>query len=95
MNRFVVIWVAVGVFTGGRLLQSQETRGQIFGRVSDQSSAAVTGASVEITNVDTNTTVKLETNSTGYYEANLLLPGNYQVTVEAAGFKRHVRSGLV
>src|SRR5688572_27087156 len=75
-------------------LHAQETRGQIFGRVGDQSGAAVVGASIAITNVDINTTTKLSSNSTGYYEANLLLPGNYQVSVEAPGFKRSVRTGL-
>ncbi|MBI3680345.1 MAG: carboxypeptidase regulatory-like domain-containing protein, partial [Acidobacteria bacterium] len=32
---------------------------------------------------------------TGYYEANLLLPGGYQVTVEATGFRTSIRRGIV
>ncbi|MBI3472937.1 MAG: carboxypeptidase regulatory-like domain-containing protein [Candidatus Solibacter usitatus] len=67
----------------------------ILGRVLDPQSSAVTNASVAVTNVETNTTVRLTSNDTGYYEANLLLPGNYQVAVEAPGFKRTVRSGIV
>src|ERR1051326_8825403 len=68
-------------------LGGQETRGMIFGRVLDPLSSAVAGATVVVTNVESNTSVHLTTNETGYYEAILLLPGNYQVTAEAAGFK--------
>jgi hypothetical protein len=67
----------------------------IFGRVLDPQSGAVPGTAVLVTNVETNTAVRLTANDTGYYEANLLLPGSYQVTAEAAGFKKLVRSGIV
>ncbi len=72
----------------------QETRGQIAGRVLDASSAVVAGATVTVTNKDTNTSLQLTTNDTGYFEANLLMPGSYDVAVEATGFKRSLRSGL-
>jgi len=73
---------------------AQETRGAIFGRVLDPQSAAITGAKVSVSNLDTNTIVRVQSNETGYYEANLLLPGNYQVTVEATGFKTINRKGV-
>lgn len=60
----------------------QETRGTIFGRVLDPQNAAVVGAAVTVTNVDTNAATRLRSNETGYFEANLLIPGNYQVTAE-------------
>ena len=53
------------------------------------------GVSVTITNVDTNVSATLTTNSTGYYQAPLLLPGNYRVTAELQGFKTSVRSGII
>src|SRR5262249_38695020 len=77
------------------LLPGQETRGMIYGRVLDPQSSAVAGASVTVTNTDTNTSTHLRTNETGYYEANLLLPGNYRVAVDAAGFQGFVRTGIV
>jgi hypothetical protein len=77
------------------LLLGQETRSMIFGRVLDPQSSAVAGASVLVTNAGTNVAVKLTTNDTGYYEANLLLPGDYRVVVEASGFKKAIRSGIV
>ena len=44
-------------------------------------------SAVTITNVDTNVSTTLTTNSTGYYQAPLLLPGNYRVTRRAAGLQ--------
>ncbi len=73
---------------------AQETRGSIIGRVVDPQGSAVPGASITVTNAGTNTTVNLTTNSTGYYEAGLLLPGTYRVTVEAPGFKKSLRTGI-
>jgi hypothetical protein len=73
---------------------SQDTRGAITGTVTDSQQAVVGGASVLITNVGTNTVARLTTNASGYYEAPLLLPGSYSVTVEMSGFKRSVRSGI-
>jgi hypothetical protein len=75
-------------------LAAQETRGTIFGRVLDPTGSVVPGASVLVTNTATGTSVTVRTNATGYYEAGLLLAGDYRVTVEAPGFKRAIRSGL-
>src|SRR5262245_55120582 len=74
---------------------AQETRSIIFGRVLDPTGAAVAGASVAVTNTDTNVSTNVSANENGYYEANLLLPGNYQVSVEAPGFKKSLRIGVV
>jgi hypothetical protein len=52
------------------------------------------GVNVTITNVDTNVSTTVVTNSTGYYSAPLLLPGNYRVSAELQGFKTSVRSGI-
>jgi len=74
---------------------AQDTRGIILGYVTDAAGSAVAGAAVNVKDLDTNVTVALKTNDSGYYEAPLLIIGNYQVTVDAAGFKKDVREGLV
>jgi hypothetical protein len=74
---------------------TQETRSTISGLVRDQQGASVPGAVVFVRNTDTGTANRVTTNSTGYYEVNLLLPGNYEVTVEASGFRKVIRKGLV
>jgi len=93
MRYRVAITLFVIVVGLGRLA-GQETRAGIFGRVTDPQSATVVGATVVVTNTQTNVSVKLDTNQSGYYEANLLLPGEYQVTVEGPGFKKAIRSGI-
>src|SRR5262245_41520623 len=71
----------------------QETRSTILGTVKDQSGAVVAGATVDVTSADTNTTTRLSTNSSGYFEAPYLLPGAYSITVTAQGFKKYVQRG--
>lgn len=83
------------LLAAGFIAQSQETRSVIFGRVFDSQNAAIAGAAITVTNTDTNVAAHLKSNDTGYYEANLLLPGNYQVTAETPGFKKTVRTGIV
>ena len=73
---------------------AQDTRGNISGTVTDSQAAVIAGANITVTNTGTNTVTRLTTNSSGYYEAPLLLPGEYSVTVEMTGFKRTVRSGI-
>ncbi|MGH9722248.1 MAG: carboxypeptidase regulatory-like domain-containing protein [Bryobacteraceae bacterium] len=76
------------------LVGAQDTRGNISGTVTDPQAAVVAGAAVIVTNTDTGTATRLTTNGSGYYEAPLLLPGRYSLTVESAGFKKSVRSGV-
>jgi hypothetical protein len=67
-------------------IAAQETRGNISGTVRD-AQAVVPGAMVAVTNVDTQVTQNLVTNDSGYFEAPLLNPGNYTVTVQMTGFR--------
>ncbi|MCM3878517.1 MAG: carboxypeptidase-like regulatory domain-containing protein [Vicinamibacterales bacterium] len=74
---------------------AQETRGTISGTVLDDQGTVVPGATITVVNVDTNVSNVLTSNVSGYYEASLLLPGNYRVTAELQGFKTAVRSGII
>ena len=67
---------------------------KIVGAVKDTSGASVPGATVKVTNVDTNVTRTLTTDSDGSYNALELPTGNYQVEVTANGFKTGVRKGI-
>jgi hypothetical protein len=69
----------------------QEVRGNISGTVRD-AGGVLPGTAVEVTNVDTGVSQHLTTNGSGYFEAPLLQPGNYQVTVSLEGFKKVTRS---
>ncbi|MBM3735956.1 MAG: TonB-dependent receptor [Acidobacteria bacterium] len=90
MTRCLALLTALGFG-----LHAQETRSAIHGRVLDPQGTPVPASKVVVRNLDTNTAVTTATNDTGYYEANLLLPGNYQVNAEAAGFRTSIRKGIV
>src|SRR5262249_18244558 len=64
------------------------------GVVSDSSGAAVVGASLTITNTDTNAQRKTVTNGAGEYRFDLLPAGTYQLDVDASGFSHAQVKGL-
>jgi len=68
--------------------------GNITGVVEDQSSAAMPGVKVTVTNVDTAIARSTVTDEKGYYAVTSLYPGNYEIQAEAAGFQTLVRKGL-
>src|SRR3954464_11613803 len=75
-------------------LAAQDTRGKIAGTVRDEG-GVVPGASITITNRDTNVRQSLTTNESGYFEASFLNPGTYEVAVQMPGYKAVVRNGVV
>lgn len=75
--------------------ESQELRGKISGRVTDSNGAAVSGATVTVTDVTRAAATTLTTNGEGLFEALYLLPGSYQVLVEASGFKKALQEKVM
>src|SRR5215472_7815163 len=67
--------------------QATVATGSISGTVSDPTGAAVSGATVTLTNVGTGAAKTFTTNNFGYYNAGLLVPGNYKINVTAQGFQ--------
>src|ERR1044072_8337628 len=70
--------------------QAQASAADLQGVVRDQSSAAVSGATVTARRPGTNTSKSTTTNEDGAYLIVGLTPGDYEVTVEAANFKKAV-----
>jgi hypothetical protein len=75
-------------------LWSQEYRGSIRGRVTDPTGAIVAGAKVKASNQSTGVVLQAATNADGNYQVPFLLPGEYSVSVEHAGFKTVERPGI-
>lgn len=73
---------------------AQEVTGTITGTVRDSSDAVVANAKVTLRNVQSGQERNYQTSGEGIFSAPLLPPGNYTVTVEAAGFKKYVQSDL-
>jgi hypothetical protein len=74
---------------------AQEARGTITGKVVDSNKSVLAGATVKVINVAMGTAFTIRTNEEGFYQAPYLIPGTYQVTAEATGFKRFVRDGII
>jgi len=66
---------------------AQEFRGSIVGRVTDVNGALVPGAQVKLTNPATNISALTKTDEAGNYSLLYVPAGQYNVSVEAKGFK--------
>src|SRR5260370_39435070 len=84
----VPLWFSAG------LLYGQRITARIVGTVSDPTGAVVPNANVAGTNVGTQLTFHVPTNSEGYYVLTALPVGEYALTVEAAGFRKLERQGI-
>jgi Carboxypeptidase regulatory-like domain len=74
---------------------AQEITGSIVGTIKDANGAAVSGATVTLTDVDRKIVVRsLTSNENGEFSAPLVPVGKYDVTVEAPNFKKHLESGV-
>jgi outer membrane receptor protein involved in Fe transport len=75
--------------------QAQLTTGTMLGAVTDPTGAAIPGATVTLTQPQTNFTRVTQTNGSGEYRAEFLPVGTYDVKVVAPGFKETNQKGLV
>jgi hypothetical protein len=73
---------------------AQVLYGSAVGSVVDQSGALVTGASVTVTARSTGLVRETKTDSSGRYSFSNLLPGSYDITVSAAGFRTFTQTGM-
>ena len=75
-------------------LSAQQVFGSIVGAVTDPSGGALNGAKVTITDTQKGTKFEVETNESGNYTKGQLIPGQYQVTIEASGFQKTVSNPI-
>jgi len=68
--------------------------GTVSGVVTDPNGAVVPGATVTITNSETQQTVVTTTSSEGRYTSPVLTPGTYTVKVDSSGFKSTLLTNL-
>jgi hypothetical protein len=88
MKQIILAAIAASAF-------AQMNRGILTGVITDQTGAAVVGARITATQVETNLATATTSTETGNYTLPSLNIGRYRVDVEATGFKRSVRDGLV
>jgi len=73
---------------------AQTTNAQIVGDVTDPSGAAIPGTTVTVRNMATGVSREVTTNEMGQYRVYPLLPGDYEVTASATGFKTQVHPNV-
>jgi Carboxypeptidase regulatory-like domain len=83
------------VVTTSLSLHGQSTYGTVDGSVLDSSGAVVAGAQVTLTNVGTQEKRTQPTGNEGLYQFVNVVPGNYRLDVEKAGFKHFTRNDVV
>src|SRR6202140_1979019 len=76
-------------------VHGQVVGGTISGTISDKSGAVVVNATVSMKNLATGVSTAVKTNAQGLYSMPNLLPGDYQQSVEAAGFEASIRNGII
>ncbi|MEP7271555.1 MAG: carboxypeptidase regulatory-like domain-containing protein [Acidobacteriota bacterium] len=76
------------------VVSAQSAAAALAGTVTDERQAVLPNVSVTARNVETNASRTATTNSEGRYRFASLAVGNYELTVEAKGFAKYVRSGL-
>ena len=92
--REILLWRLAMVFLFCLIASGQEYRGRVQGTVTDPSHAAIVGATVTLTNVNTGVQTVRQTDETGFYRFDFVQPGLYTVTVESPGFNRYVQENV-
>ncbi|NUN01983.1 MAG: carboxypeptidase regulatory-like domain-containing protein, partial [Bryobacteraceae bacterium] len=68
-------------------ISAQSPLGTVTGLAIDPSASPIPDASVRLMNIKTGIEVQTTTNASGAYSFPNLLPGEYQITAEAKGFR--------
>src|SRR5689334_12803332 len=90
----IIRWAFVLVGLAMLTCYGQMDRGRITGIVTDSSGANVPGAVIRATNFASNSVVQTESDASGNFTLNLLLPGEYKIAAEKQGFKTFEQRGI-
>ena len=92
MYKSLLLTAALAVFNV--CASAQTATGNLQGRVTDSTGAVVPDAKITVENEATGVSLALLTNSSGNFNRSFLLPGNYQITVEKAGFAKYITNHI-
>src|SRR5437016_689290 len=84
----VALRLALAASTLTAILSAQTDTAGLFGLVKDATGGAVVGAKAKLQSRTTGATREQATDAKGLYQFEVLPPGEYELTVEAAGFKQ-------
>jgi hypothetical protein len=87
-------WLCVLFLCCCGFVSAQTFRGSIQGRVNDPTGAAIPNAAVKVISNSTGLTREISSNAQGEYIASELPPGDYNITVVAAGFRTQMMKNV-
>jgi len=87
LSKAVIAVLLVSSLSSFSFAQTTVSQGSIQGTVTDQTNAVVPGAIITIKSLSTGQVVTVKTSSAGTYNSGGLPVGDYQVRVQAKGFK--------
>jgi Carboxypeptidase regulatory-like domain len=94
LSRRVLFYWLAAMLVAASPVYAQFQRGAVVGTITDQTGATVSKAKVTLKNLGTNEERSGISDERGDYTFPSLLPGTYQVTAEASGFKTQVVSNV-
>ena len=83
----------IDIFAASHLV-AQTVAGQISGLVTDPSGAAISGATVLVTDIDRNVNMRSTSNESGFYLVSPLPPGRYSMRAEKTGFRAYLLESI-
>jgi len=94
MQVLVRMILAAALLTASGAVEAQTITGTITGTVKDSSGGVLPGATVTMTQLDTNRQQTAVTDPEGRYTSPPLQLGNYRVEASLSGFKSALQSGV-
>jgi len=93
---FIFMFVLGSLLASGPLVAPvlAQADSSVWGLVSDETDAGVSGATVVVRNLETGTERTLTTDLSGHYNVAALPVGHYEIAVSKAGFQSNRRSAL-
>jgi hypothetical protein len=88
LRAVIVLAITLSGFVSLTTAYAQQTFGNVRGILKDPNGAVVAGAKVTLLDSKTNTSQSTQTTGSGEYEFKNILAGDYQITIEASGFKK-------
>src|ERR1700683_2185768 len=92
--RLTIRIAAILLALSGVIVSAQVSKGSISGTVLDPSGAALPGAEIKATALDTNQSVTTTSGSTGAFKVSLLPVGTYTMEVSKSGFHKASMSSV-
>ena len=92
--RLAMVMMAIVTFSVAGMAQAQANAADLTGTVTDPSGAVVAGATVIAKGMGTGISRTVTADAEGHYRIIGLPPGEYEVSAEAASFKKSVISGV-